>query len=312
MTGNRSLQLQMGPLQWVLLIALSLLWGGSFFFAEVALSGFPPLTLVLGRVGLAAIALWLVLLLTGHFPPRSINLWVSFFVMGAINNVLPFSLIFWGQTQIASALAAILNATTPIFTVLLAHVLTQDERLTRGKIAGVLAGLSGVTVMIGPEALSGLGSAVLAQIAVLGAAISYGLAGIFGRRFRALPPATTAAGQLTASTVLMLPIVLFHDRPWTLPVPTLEALSALLGLALLSTALAYVVYFRILRTAGATNLLLVTFLIPVSAIFLGVGVLGERIDPLQMAGMTMIALGLAAIEGRPMSWLSSVMKRQGV
>ena len=310
MGAQSSITLRMGPVQWGLLITLSLLWGGSFFFAEVALPGFPPLTLVVGRVGLAAVALWFVLLLSGQGFPRGFRLWGAFLVMGALNNALPFSLIFWGQTQIASGLAAILNATTPIFTVILAHFLTADERMTPGKLAGVIAGFIGIIIMIGPETLGGLGKAVLAQFAVLAAAISYGFAGIFGRRFKALTPATAAAGQLSGSTLFMLPIALLHDRPWALPAPPTECWLALFGLAFLSTALAYVVYFRILRTSGATNLLLVTFLIPISAILLGVGILGENIEPTQIAGMAMIALGLAAIDGRLYSWLRRSGNRQ--
>lgn len=222
-----------------------------------------------------------------------------------LNNLVPFSLIFWGQTRIAVGLAAILNATTPLFTVVLAHFLTRDEPLSANRVAGVLAGVAGVAVMIGPEALHELGLHLLAQIAVLGAALSYALAGIFGRRFQDMPPIVSAAGQVTASTVLLLPVVVLLERPW--PGLALGALSwgastwgAILGLALLSTALAYLIYFRLLASAGATNLLLVTFLIPVSAIALGASLLGERLEVQHLAGMALIGLGLAAIDGRPL------------
>ncbi len=288
----------MGPREWALLIALSVVWGGSFFLVEVALADIPPLTLVLGRVGLAALCLWLFLALSGRLPRLDLSLCGAFLVMGALNNALPFTLIVWGQVHIASALASILNAATPVFTVLLAHLLTRDERLTPTKAFGVVAGFAGVVVMIGPEALSGLGTAVLAQLAVLGAAISYAFAGIFGRRFRGLPSEVTAAGQLGASSLLMAPLALAVDRPWDLALPTLESWGALIGLAVLSTALAYLLYFRILKTAGATNLLLVTFLVPVSAILLGVGILGEHLAAGQIAGMLLIALGLLVIDGR--------------
>jgi drug/metabolite transporter (DMT)-like permease len=301
----------MGPREWALLIILSILWGGSFFFAEVALEALPPLSVVFARVAIGALALLVLVHAAGLRLPRELRLWRAFFVMGALNNLIPFSLIVWGQTAITGGLAAILNATTPLFTVVLAHLLTRDERLTPAKLAGVAAGFLGVAVMIGPEVLGGLGTgglglAVLAQLAVLAAAVSYAFAGIYGRRFRATPPLITATGQVTASTLLLCPLALMIDRPWTLALPepavTWAALGALLGLGLLSTAAAYVIYFRILASAGATNLLLVTFLIPVSAILLGVMVLSEQLTAAQLAGMGLIAIGLAAIDGRVLRW----------
>lgn len=293
----------MGPMEWLLLGTLSVLWGGSFFFAKVAVTELPPLTLVLGRVALAALALNLVIVARGHRMPASLRIWGAFIAMGALNNLIPFSLIFWGQTQIASGFAAVLNATTPLFTALLAHLFTRDERLTANRIAGVLIGLAGVAFMVGPEALKGLGLNVAAQLAVLGGALSYGFAGIYGRRFKAMgvPPLTTATGQVTATTVMMLPIVLLVDRPWISAPPSLVTWGALLGLGLLSTALAYVLFFRILAGAGAVNVALVTLLIPVSAMLLGGFVLGERFEWTAFAGMALIALGLAAIDGRPLA-----------
>jgi drug/metabolite transporter (DMT)-like permease len=290
--------LRMGPLEWILLLVLSVLWGGSFFFAKLAVAELPPFTIVLGRVGAAALALNLVLRARGERMPADRASWAAFFAMGLLNNLLPFSLIVWAQTQIASGLAAILNGATPLFTVVLAHWLTSDERLTWNRLLGVVFGLAGVTVMIGMEALSGLGLHVLAEVAVLVATISYAFAGIFGRRFRGQPPLVTAAGQVTATTVMMLPIVLIADRPWTLAMPTPLALGAIAGLALLSTALAYVIFFRILAAAGATNLTLVTLLIPVSALLLGRFILDEALALQQLLGMALIALGLAAIDGR--------------
>ena len=296
-------KLVMGPAEWLLLVILSVLWGGSFFFAEVALAGLPPFTVVLGRVGIAALALISLVHVNGRRLPRSPRPWGAFLIMGALNNLIPFSLIVWGQTQIASGLAAILNATTPLFTVVLAHHLTRDERLTPGRLAGVVLGFAGVAAMIGPSALAGLGAAVVAQLACLAAALSYACAGIFGRRFRGTPPLITAVGQISASTLMILPLALLVDHPWTLPLPGATTWAALVGLALLSTALAYVIYFRILAVAGATNLLLVTFLIPVSALVLGIAILGERLALGQLAGMALIGLGLAALDGRPLALL---------
>jgi drug/metabolite transporter (DMT)-like permease len=231
---------------------------------------------------------------------RERRVWTAFFGMGVLNNAIPFTLIAFGQAHIASGLASILNATTPLFTVLVAHRLTADERMTKGKLAGVVVGLVGVAVMIGDDALRSLGVNVVAQLAVLAAAISYAFAGVYGRRFKAMgvAPTATAAGMLTASSLVLLPLMLAVERPWTLPTPSAAALAALLALALLSTSLAYILYFRILATAGATNLLLVTFLIPVSAILMGSTILGERLAASHFAGMAMIGLGLAAIDGR--------------
>ena len=193
MPGTR-IAVAMGPLEWVLLATLSVLWGGTFFFAEVALEEVRPLRLVFARVGLAAVALVLAVYATGQRMPASGALWAAFFAMGALNNLIPFSLIFWGQTRISGGLAAILNATTPLFTVVLAHFLTRDEKMTPHRLGGVLLGLIGVTVMIAPAVLRELGFQLLAQIAVLGAALAYALAGIFGRRFRDVPPLVSAAG----------------------------------------------------------------------------------------------------------------------
>jgi drug/metabolite transporter (DMT)-like permease len=232
--------------------------------------------------------------------PGERRIWMAFFGMGFLNNLIPFSLIVWGQTHIASGLASILNATTPLFSVVVAHWLTSDEKLTRGRLAGIVVGIAGVIVIIGPGALRGLGTNVAAQLAILGASLSYAFGAVFGRRFRAMgiTPQVTATGQVTASTVLLLPLALLVDRPWTLAMPGMEIWAAVAGLAVLSTALAYIIYFRILASSGATNILLVTFLIPVSAILLGVTILGESLQPQHFAGMLLIGLGLAAIDGR--------------
>ena len=228
-------------------------------------------------------------------------MWAAFFGAGLLNNAIPFSLIVWGQQHIASGVASILNASTPLFTVVFAHMLTDDERMTGGRVAGVLVGFAGVAVMIGAGTVRAMGADLAAQLACLGAAVSYALASVFGRRFRAMgvAPMTTAAGQLVASSVLLVPPMLLIDRPWTLPMPGVGVVGALVGVAALSTALAYVLYFRILATAGATNLALVTFLIPISAILLGLLFLGESLQLREVVGMLLIGLGLAAIDGRP-------------
>lgn len=289
---------QMGTQDWLQLFLLSMLWGGSFFFSKVILTELKPFTVVFGRVIVAGIALHIIVRVTGHRMPTSLKIWRSFFVMGFLNNLLPFSLIFWGQTQISSSLASILNATTTIWTVLLAHFLTRDEKLTPNRISGVTFGMIGVVILIGFDALQGLGSNVIAQLAVVGAAISYAFAGIYGKRFKGMPTMVTATGQITGTTVMMIPIVLIFDKPWLLETPSLNTWGALVGLALISTALAYILYFRLLSSAGATNLLLVAFLIPVSAILLGTVILGEQLAPQHIAGIGFIGLGLIAIDGR--------------
>jgi len=238
-----------------MLLALAVLWGGSFFFNAVAVRELPSFTLVWLRVAVAAATLLLVLRLLGQRMPTAGRVWVAFFGMGLLNNVVPFVLIVWGQHHIASSLASILNATTPLFTVLVAHLLTPDEKLTPLKLAGVAVGFAGAVFMIGPDALGGLGAGVTAQLACLAGALTYAFAGIFGRRFKRMgvAPMATAAGQVCASTVLLLPLMLLVDRPWTLAMPHPATWAAVLGVGLLSTALAYVLYFRILAAAGATN-----------------------------------------------------------
>lgn len=290
----------MTPREWGLLLALAAVWSGSFFFNGLAVRELPVLGVVVARVALGALILLAVLRVAGVALPREGRVWRAFLVMGLLNNAVPFGLIVWGQSHIASGLAAILNATTPLFGVLLAHGLTADERLTPARAAGAVLGFLGVATMLGPEAAAGLGTSVLAQLACLAAALSYALAGLYGRRFRAMgvAPLATAAGQAIMATVLLGPAMLILDRPWTLPLPGAATLAALAGLASLSTALAYWMYFRLLATAGATNLLLVTFLVPVGAILLGVLVLGETLAARHLAGMALIGAGLAAIDGR--------------
>jgi drug/metabolite transporter (DMT)-like permease len=296
----------MSTFAWSLLIALSVLWGGSFFFVGVAGAEIPPFTLVALRVGLAAALLWAALPLLGVAPPRGARAWAAIAAMGLLNNAIPFSLIVWAQQTLPSGLAAILNATTPLWGVVVAHALTAEERATPGKVAGVALGFAGVAAMMGPDILGRAAAAGLATAAMLAATLSYAVAGVFGRRFRALrvAPMQAALGQVSASAVLMLPLALAVDRPWTLPVPSAAAAGAVLGLAGLSTALAYVLYFRILALAGAVNLLLVTFLVPVSAILLGTLVLHEALAPRHLLGMALIGAGLAAIDGRPLAYAS--------
>jgi len=294
-----TIKTSMGAREWGMLITLSILWGGSFFFVGVVVSELPPLTIVTLRVGLAALALWSIALLMGLRPPQSMGVWFMFFVMGSLNNVLPFTLIVWGQTHIASGLASILNATTPLFTVIVAGLLLPDERITPMKLIGVAVGFGGVVVMFGSSSFTG-GTNLLAQLAILGAAVSYAFAGTYGRRFKRLgiSPIVIAAGQVTASTVILIPLALSVDGVFDATALAISSWASLVALGVLSTAMAYVLYFKILEAAGATNLLLVTLLVPVSAILLGSLVLGERLNTVHFVGMALIGLGLSAIDGR--------------
>ena len=293
----------MGAFEWMLLLLLAALWGGSFFLSKVAVAEVAPFTLVLFRVATAAIVLLAYLLLSGRGIPGSAAAWRAFLIMGLINNVLPFSLLFWGQTMISGSLASILNATTPIFTVVIAHYLTGDEQITRGKVMGILLGFVGVAVMLGGGLTGVVNNPVIAMVACLGAALSYGLAASYGRRFAAMGigPARVAFGQLTASSLVMVPVVLLMDPPISIMQWSGTTLSAVIVLGVVCTALAYILFFRILSSGGATNISLVTLLVPVSAILLGSAFLGERLSPLEFTGMGLIALALVTIDGRVFS-----------
>lgn len=288
----------MRPVDWVLLVVLSGLWGGSFFLAAVALKDLPPFTVVIGRAGIAALTLLIVLRAMGIAVPRDPKLWAAFCVAGVLNNVVPFSLICWAQTQIPSGLASILNAATPLFAVIFCHWLTRDEKLTPNKLIGVVIGIGGVATMVGLESLGGIDANVLAEFACLTAALSYAFAGIFGRTLKGVPFLLVAFGQATATAVMLTPVVMIVDRPWTLPMPGAEAWGAVIALGVLCTTVGHSLYFRILSTAGATNVLLVTLLIPVSAIWLGWSILDERLGWHQFIGMAIIGAGLIVIDGR--------------
>ncbi|EUB96114.1 protein of unknown function DUF6 transmembrane [Rhizobium sp. CF080] len=287
-----------GAIVWALILLLGLIWGGSFFFARIAVLEVPPFTLVFLRLFLAAAALHIYL--HGRFGLYATlgTHWRSFLVMGFINNALPHTLIFFGQTEIGAGLASILNATTPIWTVLIANRWTTDEKLTGAKIAGCLAGLAGTAVLIGPGITAAASVPFWALILPVLAAVSYGVAGTYGKRFRGLPAPVSATGQLTASSLMMLPVSLIADQPWVLPAPSLNAILAILALALLSTAFAYLLFFRILGLAGATNASLVTLVVPPSAILLGALFLGERLEATDLIGMLLIGFGLVLLDGR--------------
>lgn len=288
---------------WGMLLALSGLWGGSFLFNRVAVAEIPTLSVVFARVALAALALLIAARLTGVALPRDRASWRDWLVMGLLNNIVPFCLIVWGQKTIGAGLASILNATTPIFGVVIAHLFTADDKATALKAIGIAIAFVGVVVLIGFDALTGVGDHLLAELACLGAAVSYGFSALWSRRFRGRPPIATAAGQLVCSSVILIPALLLFDPPWTQAMPSTAAIGAVVALALLSTAVAYILFFRLNTMVGPTNTILVTFLIPPSAILLGILVLGERLAPQHVAGVILIGAGLAAIDGRLVRWL---------
>jgi drug/metabolite transporter (DMT)-like permease len=291
---------RMGLVEWTMLVLLSMLWGGSYYFVEIALLEWSPLLIVGVRVFIASIVIWGVVLAAGLPVPRSLSAWTAFFWMGLLNNIFPFLLIVWGQKEIESGLAGILTAAAPIFSVIVAGVWLKDEPVTRPKLLGAVLGLFGVAVLIGPKALAGLDVNLLAQVAVLGAALSYAFAGVYARRFSRMniDPVVAAAGQLLMSSFIMILLVFAFDAPSELMASSNKVWTAVIVMAVFSTALAYILYFRLLATAGATNAILVTLLIPVTAILLGAIFLDERLQWLHFLGMALIALGLSVIDGR--------------
>jgi drug/metabolite transporter (DMT)-like permease len=281
-----------------MLLLLGAIWGGSFFFARVAVAEIPPINLVLFRVGIAALALHLYLPFTGSSFRSVFPMTGSFFGLALLNNVIPFTLMFSGQTELGAGAASILNATTPFWTMILATLLTADDRLTMNRFAGVVLGMAGTAVMIAPGMVAGLGGPVWAKLALLGMALSYAFSFLYARRFRGLPPQLVATGQLTASTVIMIPVVLLWNGAAGLFSAGPQAWGAVFGLSILATAIGYIIYFSLVRSAGSTNASLVTLIVPASAVLLGTVFLGERLEWFELAGMGLIAGGLVVIDGR--------------
>ena len=292
---------------WAMLLALSVIWGFTFICSKLAVTGFPTATLVVLRTGLGALTLLVILRARGVALPRGWPLWRAFAGMGVLNNLIPFTLLFWSLKHIPAGLSAILNAATPLFSVFLAHWLTREERLSGARLAGAVTGIAGVALLVGPQPgdmpMDLL--TTLAELAGLGAALSYAFSGIYGRRFAAMAvtPVQTAFGQLAASFVVAAPAALLIDQPWTLPQPSTSAILGVLALAIIGTGFAYILFFRILAAAGATNVMLVTLLVPVTTLTTGIIVLGEPVSLRALAGFAIIACGLALIDGRALRLL---------
>ena len=283
---------------WSELVLLSIIWGGVFLAVRVALDEIGFLTAVAHRTGWAILILWGYVVLRRLPIPRSPAIWGAFFVMGLLNNVIPFSLMAWGQLHISTGLTAILNAATTVFGVLVAAIFFSDEELSTRKIIGVLLGFSGVATAIGLSSLSEFNIRSLGQIAVIGGTISYAFAGVWARKTLAgLPPQVAAAGMLTGSSLTIIPVAWYIEGPISFNLNT-QTWLAIGYYAVIATALAYLLYYRILAMAGSGNLMLCTLLIAPVAIILGAIVLGESLPVRAYAGFALLALGLVIIDGR--------------
>lgn len=295
----------MALIDWFGLVVLSMIWGSSFLFVELAVEHVAPFMIVFARVGLAALALILYCRFKRISIPFDGKHISQYLLMGLIAHTLPFTLLTWGQIHITAGLASIYNATTPLFTVLVAHLCLADERASIGKFLGVMTGFFGVAVLIG-GGIEGLTlNSLLGQLAALGAAICYALCVVYARRFTGLPPAGIAAATLSAATLMMAPLALFFSEPAS-SLPSAITLAAIVTLALLCTAIAYIIYYVILARVGATRLMLVTFLIPASAIMLGIVFLGETLAPNHIAGLAIIFCGLILVDGQMLRFFSRI------
>lgn len=299
----RALRMTRGD--WATVFALSVVWGCTFPIVKLSVREIPPLTLVLLRVGIAAIALWLIMRATNVAVPRGRRVWSMFFVMGFLGAALPWILFFWGQQYLPSGVGAIMNATTPLWAAVLGHFMLADERLTGSRLAGVLVGFAGVAVLVGPDLLLRAGDSLVAQGAIGLSAVFYALSGIYARRFAplGLAPMQSAFGQMATATIIIAPVALVYDMPWRLPPPGAFTIAAVVFLAVVATALGFVMFFRVLASAGATNVMLVTLLVPATATALGVTLLGETVEVRHVLGMGVIVFGLLLMDGRVLNWL---------
>lgn len=281
---------------WILLLAA--VWGPSFLFIKVGVRDIPPLTFVMARVGLASIMLYLLLRLQGRKLPRLGRIWLHFAFMGLFANALPFVLFSWGELYVDSALASILNGTTPIFTVVLAHFLVADDRLTPMKLVGTTLGFAGLLVLVTPSFTGGIQAEALGLLAMALAAICYAVTIIYARRFlRGQRPLVAPTAQLFMAAIFLLPLSLVVDKPYALPFPSFPSLGSLLALAFLGTAIAFTIYYHILEKMNATSLSTVTYVIPVFGVALGITILGERPPWTAYLGCFLIILGVMTVNG---------------
>jgi len=282
-----------------LLFLLATLWGPSFLFIKVAVAEIPPLTMVTIRVGLAALLLYLFLRLRGGRLPDLGRLWLHFAALGLLAHAIPFTLISWGEIYVDSAVAAILNGTTPLFTMLIAHYAIADERMSWSKLAGMLLGFQGLLFLVWPAIASGFQASTGGILAVTLASCSYGMAMVYARRYlRTLPSLVAPTAQLLVATIYMVPLALYFERPFSLSWPSLQAVGSLVALAVIGTALAFVVYYKIIEVAGATYLSMVTYILPVFGVMLGVLILNEQLTWNAYVGCGLILSGVMVVNGR--------------
>lgn len=294
----------------LLLIILAALWGPSFLFIKVAVADIPPLTLVLGRVAIGATFLLVVLRARRGRLPADRRIWGHLAVMALLHNALPWVLLSWGEQYIDSALASILNGTTPLFTIILAHFLVEGDQLTASKLSGVLIGFAGLILLILPSLGGGLQATTWGLAAVTTAAAIYGVAMIYSRNhLRGLPPLTAPTAQLLLATLYMAPVAMLFDKPWTLDRPSPAALGSLFLLGILGTGLAFIVYYRLLETAGPTYIAMVTYVIPIFGVILGVLVLNEQLTWYALGGFILILLGVMVVNGLFANHLPMVRRR---
>ncbi len=284
---------------WTLLGMLSLIWGSGFLFSKIAVEDIGPPTMVLIRVSLGSLLLYAIIRLRGIPLPRGWTLWRPLFVLGLLNTTLPFTLNAWGLTRIDSGLAGILTATVPIFTVMIAHFATRDEHVTGAKATGIAVGIVGVVVILGTDLGSLATGSGPGKLAILLSSLLYGISAVYARSLKDIPPMILTLGQLCTAAIWLLPVVLIADRPWrTAATWSLDAVLAILLLTVFGTVLAYLMFYRILTTAGATNASLVAYVIPVVAVALGALFLDERLHMYQVLGMILIIGAMALIDGR--------------
>jgi drug/metabolite transporter (DMT)-like permease len=297
--GRPAAPLRLGAVEWGLIALQSMLWGSSYFFIAVVQPELPALTIAALRTLPASVALLLIVLSLGYRLPATLAEWRLFILFAGFNSVLPFVLIIWGQSRATGGMAAILNAASPLFGIFLAHLLTHDEKLSLDKLAGILVGIVGVAILVGPDLALGSGADVAARLALLAAPLCYVCANIFARRrLGNYPPFVVAAMQMVGAIFVAFPLALAVDRPWTLPVPSLTILAAIAGMGVLGSALASLCHFTVLQRAGSTNATLVTLIMPLTPILLGGIFLGDRLSPRDIAGALVIAAALAIIDGR--------------
>ncbi len=277
------------------LLVLSSLWGSSYLFIKVAVAEVPALTMVAARLVMGSLILWGLLWATRRSMPRSRAMWGTYTVLGVLNGALPYSLIFWSEQHISSGLAALLQATMPIFTVILAHFLGRDERLTPVKVLGVVVGFVGVGILMLPDLRQGLQASLLGQVAVVASSMSYAGAAIYARnRLRGQAPLVSTTGQMTMGAVLTLPLSLLVDRPFDLS-PSLPVMGSWLALTILGTVVAYLIYYRLLERTGATFVSMVTYITPVNGLILGALVLGEPLTETLLVSLGLILLSVLLV-----------------